>query len=78
MLIEIESVYGDKIIHGRHLDMNELKNAIDEILKTVNEENFVFAFCSRYKYEEMLYSDDIRIDYVIDLDTHLLLKTKYE
>ena len=50
MLIEIESVYGDKIIHGRHLDMNKLKSAIDEILKTVNEENFVFAFCSRYQY----------------------------
>ena len=78
MLIEIESVYGDKIIHGRHLDMNELNSAIDEILKTVNEENFVFAFCSRYQYEEIPYSDDIRIDYTIDLDTHLLLKPKYE
>ena len=51
MLIEIESVYGDKIIHGRHLDINKLKSAIDEILKTVNEENFVFSFCSRYQYQ---------------------------
>jgi len=32
MLIELESVYGDKLIHGSHLDINELQNSIKEIL----------------------------------------------
>ena len=74
MLIEIESVYGDKIIHGRHFNINELENAIKELLETVNEKNFVPAFCSRFQYEEIPYSDHIPVDYTIDLDTHLLFK----
>ena len=31
MLIELESVYGDKLIHGGHLEREELQNAIKEI-----------------------------------------------
>ncbi len=77
MLIEIESAYGDKIIHGRHLNINELKNAMEEILEIVNEENFTSVFCSRFQYEEMPHSNDIRVDYTIDLDTHLLFKPEY-
>ena len=74
MLLEIESAYGDKIIHGRYFDINELQNTIKEILETVGEENFTSVFCSRFKYEEIPYSDDISVDYTIDLDTHLLFK----
>ena len=77
MLIEIESVYGDKIIHGRHLSINELKSAMEEILEIVNEKEFTPVFCSRFQYEVIPYSNDIRVDYRIDLDTHLLFKPKY-
>lgn len=77
MLIEIESVYGDKIIHGRHLSINELKSAMEEILEIVNEKDFTPVFCSRFQYEVIPYSNDIRVDYRIDLDTHLLFKPKY-
>ena len=77
MLIEIESVYGDKIIHGRHLSINELKSAMEEILEIVNEKDFTPVFCSRFQYEVIPYSNDIRVDYRIDLDTHLLFKPEY-
>ena len=77
MLIEIESVYGDKIIHGRHLSISELKSAMEEILEIVNEKDFTPVFCSRFQYEVIPYSNDIRVDYRIDLDTHLLFKPKY-
>ena len=77
MLIELESVDGDKIIHGKHLHQDELKKAMDELLKTVKEEDFPSAFCVRFGYEEIPYSDAIPVDYVIDLDTHLLIKPKY-
>ena len=78
MLIEIESVYGDKIIHGRHLSINELKSAVEEILEIVNEKDFTPVFCFRFQYEVIPYSNDIRVDYRIDLDTHLLFKPEYE
>ena len=76
MLIEIESAYGDKIIHGRHFNINELQNAIKEILEIAEEKNFTFVFCSRFRYEEIPHSDDISVDYTIDLDTHSLFKHK--
>ena len=72
MLIEIESVYGDKIICGRYLNIDEVENAMKEILEIVNEKDFTPVFCSRFQYEVIPYSNDIRVDYRIDLDTHLL------
>ena len=78
MLIELESVYGDKIIHGKQLSKNELQNALDEILKAVEEQNFLSVFCTRYGYEELQSSNTICVDYVIDLDTHLIVEPKYE
>ena len=78
MLIELESVYGDKLIHGGHLEREELQNAIKEILQTVTEKDFLSAFCARYGYEELPYTGTTCVDYVIDLDTHLLTKPKYK
>ena len=77
MLIELESVYGDKLIHGCHIDRDELQNAIKEILQTVMEKDFLSAFYARYGYEELPYSSTVCVDYTIDLDTHLLIKPKY-
>ena len=77
MLIEIESAYGDKLIRGSRLDREALQNALKEILQTVSEKDFLSVFCTRYGYEELPYSDTIRVDYVLDLDTHLLIKPKY-
>ena len=76
MLIEIESVNADKIIHGKYLDRIELQNALKEILETVAERDFPSVFCARYGYEEVQWSDDFLVDYIIDLDTHLLIKLK--
>ena len=77
MLIELESIWGDKLIHGRHLDRDELQTALNEILQIVAERDFISAFCTRYGYEELPYSDTLRVDYIIDLDTHLLIKPRY-
>ena len=77
MLIEIESAYGDKLIHGSHLDREELQNALKEILQTISEKDFPSVFCARYEYKELDCSDTVHVDYTIDLDTHLLVKPKY-
>ena len=77
MLIEIESAYGDKLIHGSHLDREELQNALKEILQAVSEKDFPSVFCAHYGYEELPYSDTVHVDYTIDLDTHLLIKPKH-
>ncbi len=76
MLIELESVCGDRIIHGKHLTKVELQNAMNEILKTVKESDFLSVFCARYGYEELPYTDAIQVNYIIDLDIHLLIEPK--
>lgn len=73
MIIELESAYGDKLIYGKHLDKCKLQKAVKDILQEVNEEEFASNFCGRYGYEEISYSDDVVVDYIIDLDTHRLL-----
>ena len=77
MLIELESVYGDRIIHGKHFGKKDLRKALDEILNAADERAFISVFCARYGYEEVQCSDDVQVDYIIDLDTHRLIKPKY-
>ena len=74
MLIEIESVYKDRLIHGKYLDQNILEKALKEILETVGEKQFPSAFCARFGYEELPYSDDVRADDRIDTDTHMRIR----
>ncbi len=78
MLIELESAYGDKIIHGKYLTKSNLQHALDEILNAVEKQDFLSVFCARYGYEELQYTDTIQVDYIIDLDTYLLIEPKYE
>ena len=60
-----------------YIDRDELQEAINEILQIVSEKEFLSVFCARYGYEELPYSSTVRVDYTIDLDTHLLIKPKY-
>ena len=78
MLIELESAYGDQLIYGKHLTKSELQSAMNEILKTTDERDFLSVFRARYGYEELQFINTTRVDYVIDLDTHLLIEPKYE
>ena len=74
MLIEIESVYEDAIIHGKSLSRQELQTITKELIAEVGEENFINIFCLRFNYEKITYNSQIRSDYIIDLDTHTIKK----
>jgi hypothetical protein len=77
MLIEIESYYGDRMLHGRPFQENELRKTVKELLSLVDEREFVDAFCMRFGYEPVEWSDDIKVEFTIDLDTHMVIKPKY-
>ena len=74
MILEIESAYGDLLIHGKNLTEEELYAAVKELLTLVNEEEFPSAFCLRYNFEPLPYNADTQADFTIDLDTHLVIK----
>jgi len=77
MIIEIESVYGDKLLHGKKMTENVLNDIVKQLILLVGERDFISAFCSRYGYEEIPYSHEISVDYTVDLDTHLIRRPKY-
>lgn len=77
MIIEIESVDGNLLIHGKRIEQNELQSSTKELLLSIGEQDFVSAFCTRFGYEPIDYDSDIKVDYMIDLDTHLIIKPKY-
>ena len=81
MIIEVESVHGDTIIHGKNFSESELRTVIKELLSSADEFNFVSIFCMRCGYELLPYDNSVEVDYIvdyiIDLDTHLLIKPKY-
>ena len=76
MILGIESVYGDKRLVGKTMSLDELKNAVKEILEKHEETNFASAFCSRFGYKEMPYNDGYAA-YIVDLDTSMVFVTSY-
>ncbi len=77
MLVEIESFWGDKIISGKKCSEKELRQKMNEVLKITETEEFTAIFCRMFQFEENNFSDEVRVDFVIDLDTHLIFVPKY-
>lgn len=76
MIIGIESVYADKLLSGKTLTFSIIQSATSEILKTHDEKSFAAAFCARFGYKELPYSEGYAA-YIIDLDTHKVFVTSY-
>ena len=77
MILYIESVYGDVLLHGKRMEESELRKKADELLKLVGAKDFLSAFCMRYDYEKLPFDPYMRVDYVVDLDTNWVYKPVY-
>ncbi len=77
MILYIESVYGDMLLHGKRIEESELRKKANELLKLVSAKEFPSAFCMRYDYEELPFDSHIKVDYVVDLDTSWVYKPIY-
>ena len=76
MIIEIESYTGDMMLWGKKIGERRLQAIVKELLTIVSEDDFPSAFCSRLGYESIPYDETLVADYVIDLDTHLVIRPK--
>ncbi|MBQ7379289.1 MAG: hypothetical protein IJW70_06365 [Clostridia bacterium] len=74
--IQVEYVKGDKLLIGKPLSFAELKNAVREIFETHDEDGFVAAFCARFGYRELPFSQG-HFEYLIDLDTRLVFMSTF-
>ena len=77
MLVRIESYFGDRLISGKKCSGKKLEEKMKNALKIKEAEDFTSAFCRIYQFNEHPYSNDIRVDMVIDLDTYLVYAPRY-
>ncbi len=77
MLVGIESINGDVLLSGKVSSVGQLKQRMMAVLSEVSEKDFISVFCARYGYDIYPYDENIRIDYLIDLDTHAVNKPIY-
>jgi hypothetical protein len=77
LLVEIESYWGNKILAGKKCSEKVLRQKMIEALKITESEEFTSVFCRMFQFEEYSNSDDVRVDFVIDLDTRLLYSPRY-
>ena len=76
MIIEIESVYGDSLLYGRKMTLSDIDKVMKDVLNVVSEQEFIEVFCTKSGYEKFDYQEEIRVDYVIDIDTHKVYKPR--
>lgn len=76
MIIEIESVFGDVLVHGKYCNESELRKQVKYILSLIDEAEFTDAFCMRFGYERLSCAEQPEIDFSIDLDTHTVIKAR--
>lgn len=77
MIVEIESVYGDSLLHGRKMTLSEIDKMMKEVLNVASEKEFIEVFCNKTGCEVLGYQSDVYVDYIIDLDTHIVYKPRY-
>ncbi|MCL2545406.1 MAG: hypothetical protein FWE77_05745 [Clostridia bacterium] len=71
-MVYIESYFGDALIAGKKCSERELREKAKKALELSEANNFVALFCRMFKFEEHPLQKDVQVDFVIDLDTHLV------
>ena len=77
MLVEIESYFGDRLISGKKCTENQLREKYMQAIKIADASNFTELFCRMFSFEEYPLSDDVQVDFVMDLDTNIVYAPQY-
>ena len=72
MVIRVTSSRGNKLISGKPLAFNELKKAVNEIMRGHIERDFIDTFCSIYGYKVLPYTEGYAA-YYVDLKTRVVI-----
>jgi hypothetical protein len=77
MFIFIESYLGDRLISGKKCTEKELREKFMKAVKAMKTEDFTNFFCRMFQFNEIPMDKDVQVDFMIDLDTHLVYKPQY-
>ena len=76
MVVEIEGYETEAIIWGKKCGLEELRMKMLETLNKAPEKYFVALFCRMWDFAEILYTENMQVDFVIDTDTHIVYKPR--
>lgn len=74
MIIRLKDNNGGKLLVGKEMPFERLRDAAVQILEKYGENDFVTVFCSKFGYRELQYYDG-NADYMIDLDAKSVFVT---
>lgn len=78
IIIEIDGYFNQAILTGRKCSKQHLKQMYLQTKElTLDTRNLPTIFCEFHKFEQIPYSKDIKVDYVIDTDTDRIYSPSY-
>ena len=77
MLIYIDSFFGDSLLSGKKCSEKELRKRVLETTSQCNTSDFTALFCRQYLFDELPLTEDVEVDFVVDLDTSLVYIPRY-
>lgn len=78
IIIEIDSFYRQAIVYGKKYTKQEVKKMYLKVhALTTNLTEIPELFCRLYYFKQLLYSPDIKVDFVIDTDTNIIYFPQY-
>jgi len=78
VIIKIDGFHGQTLLSGKKRSKRKLREMYKESLSLItNVEELPKIFCILYNFEQIPYSSDIQIDFVIDTDTGRIYTPSY-
>ena len=75
MIIKIEGYQVQTLVSGKKCSESKLHWQMKKTIDYMTEETkFISMFSRLFDYEEIEYSDEITVDYTIDIDTYKIFK----
>ena len=78
MIIEIDGYFNQAILTGRKCSKQQLKQMYLQAKElTLDTGNLPSIFCRLHNFGQVSYSEDIKVDFVIDTDTDRIYSPSY-
>ena len=75
MIVEIVGYQVQVLVSGKKCSESKLQWQMKKTIDYMTEETkFISMFSRLFDYEEIEYSDEIKVDYTIDIDTYKIFK----
>lgn len=78
MIIEIDGFFNQALLTGRKCSKQQLKQMYFQAKKlTFDSSDFSNVFCRLHNFEQIPYSEDIKVDFILDTDTDRIYSPSY-